>query len=287
MPESAINQRNATGFLAILIPAALGLSALYQAWPYILAIVLLTIGSRLWSDYQWSQTALLIHPDFQRLIVENRGEITPIDLSIAASISGRDAQRYLAERASEFATGSRQHPERGQIYYFVSVSTLGSIFDDSEREVLELPPSETPLVVIPNFPVPVAAELVVPIVSEAFIAADPLPVILPPIVESVIASPPAVMDIPIAPAPNPTNLRELLDEPVSIQPEPSVPARPPTDQPLVTIIQSELAKRLDVHSSTVYKRRSEPNFTDWTRNRDPEGLGWGYAEDTKEYYRVG
>jgi hypothetical protein len=54
----------------------------------------------------------------------------------------------------------------------------------------------------------------------------------------------------------------------------------------VTILQSELAKRLDVHSSTVYKRRSEPNFTDWTRNRDPEGIGWGYAEATKEYYRI-
>ena len=64
------------------------------------------------------------------------------------------------------------------------------------------------------------------------------------------------------------------------------PAPPKIDRPLVTIIQSELAKRLDVHSSTVYKRRSEPNFTDWTRNRDPDGLAWAYTDDTKEYYRV-
>jgi hypothetical protein len=53
-----------------------------------------------------------------------------------------------------------------------------------------------------------------------------------------------------------------------------------------TITQADLAKRLDVHPSTLYKRRSDVSFGDWTRNRDPEGLGWGYQRDTKEFYRL-
>jgi hypothetical protein len=53
-----------------------------------------------------------------------------------------------------------------------------------------------------------------------------------------------------------------------------------------TITQADLAKRLDVHPSTLYKRRSDVSFGDWTRNRDPEGFGWGYQRDTKEFYRL-
>ena len=53
-----------------------------------------------------------------------------------------------------------------------------------------------------------------------------------------------------------------------------------------TITQADLAKRLDVHPSTLYKRRSDVSFGDWTRNRDPDGVGWGYQRDTKEFYRL-
>ncbi len=53
-----------------------------------------------------------------------------------------------------------------------------------------------------------------------------------------------------------------------------------------TITQADLAKRLDVHPSTLYKRRSDVSFGDWTRNRDPDGFGWGYQRDTKEFYRL-
>jgi hypothetical protein len=52
------------------------------------------------------------------------------------------------------------------------------------------------------------------------------------------------------------------------------------------INQADLAKRLDVHPSTLYKRRSDVSFSEWTRNRDPEGVAWGYQRDTKEFYRL-
>jgi hypothetical protein len=53
-----------------------------------------------------------------------------------------------------------------------------------------------------------------------------------------------------------------------------------------TISQTDLAKRLDVHPSTLYKRRSDMSFGEWTRNRDPEGTAWGYQRETKEFYRI-
>jgi hypothetical protein len=311
MPERAINSRNATGFLLILLPAALAMSALFVAWPFILGGALLAIGGNVWQSYEWSKTAQSINPVFQQLIVQNRGEITPIDLSITANISGATAQRYLVAKAHEFGTGSRQHPDRGQVYYFVSVSTLGDIFDDSERELPELVPTKTPVVEVPVNLAPTAVIETVatptePIITEAAVIPTPIPT-EPVITEAaVIPTPPEpviaeVAQTPVTPDPLPpevypveavvpelSNLRQLFDEAVpSVETVASIePAPPVADRPVVTILQSELAKRLDVHSSTIYKRRSEPNFTDWTRNRDPDGLAWAYTDATKEYYRV-
>jgi hypothetical protein len=300
MPERAINTKSATGFLLVLIPAALTLSALFVAWPAILGVTLLIAGGNVWQSYEWSKTAQSIDPVFQQLIVQNRGEISPIDLSLKANISGKISQRYLATRADEFGTGSRQHPDRGQVYYFISISTLGNILDDSEPE-LELPaiaPATTPVAVFSTVATPVAA-----IPEELVPTATIPPIALAiPVVTAVVApiSPPAI-PLPPEPGAGLSNLRQLFDEEVvspvislKVEPEPELatesvvesPISSVPDTPVVTIIQSELAKRLDVHSSTIYKRRSEPDFTDWTRNRDPDGLAWGYAEAAKEYYRI-
>lgn len=305
MPERAINTKSATGFLLILIPAALAMSALFVAWPFILAVTVLIAGGNVWQGYEWSKTARSIDPVFQQLIIQNRGEITPLDLSLNAKVSGAISNRYLAAKASEFGTGSRQHPDGGQIYYFVSITTLGRIFDDSEPETPtpKMMPATNPVVafspVTPTESVPVGLESEsTPDVATSAIS-SPVTAEISPITAR---STPAVSEsidlvglesqsTPPAAAES-SNLTESIDlnAIATIDPNedprqlPSVEA--PTHTPLVTIIQSELAKRLDVHASTVYKRRSEPNFTDWTRNRDPEGLAWGYLEATKEYYRI-
>ena len=320
MPERAINTKSATGCLLVLIPAALTMSALFVAWPAILGVTLLIAGGNIWQSYTWSKTSQSIDPFFQQSIVQYRGEITPLDLSLNANISGAVANRYLAAKASEFGTGSRQHPDRGQIYYFVSISTLGSIFDDSELEVPGIMPATDPVVAFPSMPTPtvVTAEVLLqpetatpvanlaisnlPITSieaslqpEIALTVDKLATSNLPITSAAI--PPVEPSVAKVVTPDLHNLRQLFDEepaPAAIVDRPEVeqipiaaaPTAPAIDIPVVTIIQSELAKRLDVHSSTVYKRRSEPNFTDWTRNRDPEGIAWGYAESTKEYYRV-
>jgi hypothetical protein len=327
MPERAINTKSATGCLLVLIPAALTMSALFVAWPVILGVTLLIAGGNVWQSYEWSKTAQSIDPIFQQLIVQNRGEISPIDLSLRANVSGKVSQRYLATRADEFGTGSRQHPDRGQVYYFVSISTLGSIFDDSERE-LELPaiaPAATPVVAFQEVATPIAA------IPEELVPTATIPPIaraIPIATASVEPISPPAIPLPLDTGAGLSNLRQLFDEepaptttlasveravvtepilepvaevaPTTILasveravvtepiPEPVAEVAPGSlpDTPMVTIIQSELAKRLDVHSSTIYKRRSEPDFTDWTRNRDPEGLAWGYAEAAKEYYRI-
>lgn len=53
-----------------------------------------------------------------------------------------------------------------------------------------------------------------------------------------------------------------------------------------SLIQSELAKRLSVYSSTVYKRRNDPEFPEWSRSKDPDGIAWSYSEKIKEFFPV-
>ena len=352
MPETAINPKSATGCLLVLIPAALTMSALFVAWPFILGVTLLIAGGNIWQSYEWSKTARSIDPIFQQLIVQNRGEISPIDLSLSAKVAGTVANKYLAIRADEFGTGSRQHPDRGQVYYFISVSTLGTIFDDSEVETPALMPATASVVALdlaftqPELihevfvqpePVPAVAASPAPILPIKLAAIPPefplavdiaapptLPVSAAIRLEDISSpAPPTILGLSELPIPvvsplvtaavNPepeapvalenisdlSNLRQLFDEeqpapittPTIVELESQLeiatnPAAPTTDRSVVIIIQSELAKRLDVHPSTIYKRRSEPGFTDWTRNRDPDGLAWGYAEVEKEYYQI-
>ncbi|MFP4101470.1 MAG: hypothetical protein ACLFWZ_12905, partial [Coleofasciculus sp.] len=53
-----------------------------------------------------------------------------------------------------------------------------------------------------------------------------------------------------------------------------------------TLIQAELAKRLDVHSSTIGKRKSDPDFAQWSQSKDPDGVAWEYSPETKEFLPV-
>ncbi|NET85868.1 MAG: hypothetical protein F6J94_29465, partial [Moorea sp. SIO1F2] len=52
------------------------------------------------------------------------------------------------------------------------------------------------------------------------------------------------------------------------------------------LIQAELAKRLDVHSSTVGKRKSDPDFSQWSQSKDPDGIAWEYSSQRKEFLPV-
>lgn len=95
----------------------------------------------------------------------------------------------------------------------------------------------------------------------------------------------------------PTNALPLLAPPPKQEPEPETETelpphstqqevKLPLEKQLMfgSLIQSELAKRLNVYSSTVYKRRDDPDFPEWSRNKDPDGIAWKYSRQTKEFF---
>ncbi|YAF96325.1 MAG: hypothetical protein AB3A66_01105 [Nodularia sp. CChRGM 3473] len=115
------------------------------------------------------------------------------------------------------------------------------------------------------------------------------------ILGSILDSSEPVKELPAQPVTK--TARSLLAPPQSklLEEEPETEVIPPTthqevkrslEQQLVfgSLIQSELAKRLNVYSSTVYKRRNDPEFPEWSRSKDPDGIAWTYSEKTKEFF---
>lgn len=54
----------------------------------------------------------------------------------------------------------------------------------------------------------------------------------------------------------------------------------------VMLTGKELASRLEVDPGTLTKNRTKPAFTDWTRDKDPEGKAWQYLPEVKRYIPV-
>jgi hypothetical protein len=48
----------------------------------------------------------------------------------------------------------------------------------------------------------------------------------------------------------------------------------------LTLTQAKLAERLGCDASTVNRRRDKSDFTEWSREQDPDGMGWQFL--TKE-----
>ncbi|WP_096591929.1 hypothetical protein [Calothrix sp. NIES-2098] len=79
---------------------------------------------------------------------------------------------------------------------------------------------------------------------------------------------------------------ETEDDDELLPPATHEEVKTPLEKQLVfgSLIQSELAKRLNVYSSTVYKRRNDPDFPEWSRSRDPDGIAWSFSRKTKEFF---
>ena len=77
-------------------------------------------------------------------------------------------------------------------------------------------------------------------------------------------------------------VQEVVQE-VVIATEPT----PTVDVP-ASLIQEQLAKRLKCNSSTINRNRVKVglDFTDWSRDRDPDGIGWRFDDDAKLFYPV-
>ncbi|MGA9378316.1 MAG: hypothetical protein WBV73_06060 [Phormidium sp.] len=238
---------NATGVLVLIIPIAFAIIILFKAWPILLILVLLSSTWSIWQRYQLQKLSRQLNPLFHQLISENQGCVTALDLSMKANLSGRSAQRFLDAKAEEFAAQKHIYEDKGVVYYFITANTLGKIFEASDSDDSS---------------------------EETQYLSQPKELLLKPI------------PVPENTAEIPDDSEEESEEdyiPESEDTQEAIPKKHPIFQ---SLIQSELARRLRVHSSTVMKRRDDPSFTEWSRRRDPEGIAWEYSPDTREFYPI-
>lgn len=53
---------------------------------------------------------------------------------------------------------------------------------------------------------------------------------------------------------------------------------------IISMTGADLAKRLGVATSTISKMQSKPNFSDWSKQRDQDGIAWVKSHGTKLFY---
>lgn len=258
---------SAGGCLILILPIALLIIFLLKTWPVLLALLVLVASWNVWQRYQWQQWCQQVNPIFHQLIQENRGSITALDLAMKANFSAATAKRYLDTKAEEFGARALEYEERGTVYYFITASTLGSIFDDSE------PPSQ----LNPHDVGPRPSRSLKGSVGESMKDETDSPLLSE--IQNQLQPP----EDSIAPTlGEPQGRTSPIPDSSEAPPEQAEPTNYKQSAP-ESLIQAELAKRLDVHSSTVYKRRSDPDFPEWSRSRDPEGIAWKYSPDTKQF----
>lgn len=240
---------SANRILIFILPFAFLSILLYKTWPYLLALLSVTILFKIWQQYRWLQWSKQVNPFFNQLIKENQGCLTSLDLSLKANISGSAARQYLDKKAEEFGAKRRLYEDRGIVYYFLTASALGSIFESSD------PPPE------PEY--------------ESLTSQTPKLIQLLAEEESMLSENTVSTEemAPSAKAP-PESEKSLYQDENLREKEPDASH---------SLIQAELAKRLDVHSSTVGKRKSDPDFAEWSQSKDPEGIAWEYSPETREF----
>jgi hypothetical protein len=264
------------GILVLILPIAMALVVIFTAWPLLLVLIALAIGLKIWDNYQWQRWSGQLNPSFNQLIKDNKGALTVMDWSLKANLTGRAAQRFLERKAQEYGAQRKDYQDKGTVYYFLTVSALGTIFDDSEllaneEEAMEKPPASTTSRSVTSPPAPPK-----PSFSELAQLAHqkeetkPEPVAMPLQEAESVASP--------------TVVEEAKPEPVKAV-EIASPAPTPESKKL-TLTQADLAKRLDIHPSTVGRRKMGSDFPEWSQSKDPEGVAWKYLAKTEKFVPV-
>ena len=285
-------ESGATGILILILPVALGLVFVFTAWPLLLALLALGIAAKLWQQYQWKQWSQQVDPYFHQLIKENKGCLTPLDLSLKGNLTGSAAKRFLDKKAEEYGAQRKTYQDKGTVYYFLTASALGSIFDDSE-------PVDTLDSEAIDQKQPQQFQITSSEVEELVESTETN--------NSEIIQPPESSSEELELSEKPTNKSETAQLPESSSEElelsegetsqveetsaqkTSKEALAETftsDSPEIQtseLIQAELASRLDVNASTVSKRKSDDDFAEWSQSRDPDGIAWKYSPETKMF----
>lgn len=234
--------RSSAGIMVLIIPIAFAIVILYKLWPILLGLTILLISWKTWQNYQWEQWCQQVNPYFNNLVRENRGYLTPLDLTLKVNLSDRAAKAFLERKSEEYGITPRISKDKGVVYYFPTASALGMVFDDSEPfgdfETEE------------STPEPVATKSVAKESST----------------------------------PSFKELTQLAKQEQDKTAASSVAVESP-EKPVQRMNQAELAKRLDVNSSTVGRNKTKPesDFAMWSLSKDPEGIAWKYVEKTNEF----
>ena len=249
------------GALVLILPLAFGFVVLYMLWPFLLLLAALIIAFKLWQDYQWQKWCRDINPYFNQLIKENRGYLTSVDLSVRANLTARAAKSFLERKSDEYGIKPQTLAEQGVVYYFPTASALGSILDDSEPEAA-----------VNSYQLAAKESNKMSVRGIAQIAKQEQEVQQTATTESSVAQLAKAESSPSTAVLEPESKIDSSsnNSPVSIDAGQS-------------LIQAELAKRLDLNSSTVGRRKSDPDFPEWSMSKDPEGIAWTYEPETKLY----
>jgi hypothetical protein len=257
------------GALVLLIPVAFGFVVLYMLWPFLLLIAAMIVAFKIWQDYKWQKWCAEINPYFNQLIKETKGYVTPVDLSVKANLTASAAKAFLARKSDEYGTQPKNVADQGVVYYFPTASALGSILDDSEPEAAvnsyQLAAKDSSKLSVRGI-----AQLAKQEQSET--DADDRAKVKD-------AQSSSVALINKADSQSTAISSESETESSTINQATSIDAGQ-------SLIQAELAKRLDLNSSTVGRRKSDPDFELWSMSKDPEGIAWRYDQDTKLYVAV-
>lgn len=254
------------GALVLILPLAFGFVALYMLWPFLLIIAAVIVAFKLWQNYQWQKWCEEINPYFNQLIKENKGYLTPVDLSVKANLTARNAKIFLARKSDEYGTKPQTVPDKGLVYYFPTASALGSILDDSEPEAA-----------VNSYQLAAKDSSKLSVRGIAQLAKQEQGEIDDSTTDSESSSVALATKAESAPS---TTIQESESETdTTIDRSASIDAGQ-------SLIQAELAKRLDLNSSTVGRRKSDPDFAEWSQSKDPEGIAWRYESDTKLFVAV-
>lgn len=247
------------GILILILPLAFAVIILYKLWPLVLLLILLGIGFKIWQDIQWQKWCEQINPYFNQLIKENQGYLTPVDLSLTANLSARAAKTFLSRKSEEYGVPPQKLEDKGMVYYFPTASALGSIFDDSD--IIDESPDEP---AINSYQIAgkdtgkLSLGEITQLAKEKQTQAS----------QETEAATSAVAQLTKPEADNTSADDSSVTETSS-------------DASGLSLIQAELAKRLDCNTSTVGRRKSDPDFAEWSQTKDPEGLAWKFIPETQ------
>lgn len=260
---------SSAGILILIIPVAFVVLVLYKFWLVLLILALLIVAWKAWQNYQWDKWSEQVNPYFNQLVRDNKGYLTPLDLSLVANLTSRSAKVFLERKADEYGVAPKQVQDKGVVYYFPTASALGRIFDDSEP-FGDFDDEEEETLTTPQ------------LVSAVSASKPPTKSLFRELAEQKAKQEQNQTTTQVEPTASTSAESIQVDAPMpaatatETQPLDSATI---TEQSSLSLSQADLSDRLEVHSSTVGRRKSQPDFPEWSQSRDPEGIAWRYLEE--------